>query len=406
MKQTLRLPFISVFLVLATAVLGCENDMQLEQNSNWTIERASHLPTYKIVAYGDSIFSGLVNVSLNPDDRDLRIARRAAPYVAGEYLSQRWDANIQVMRRTTSGAKADEVYARIVNESARMQTPDTRVVMFEMCGTNYLLARSHLSKQTGTCNYRELDDALAQCTQHMENAMLHIRDNAYSGVKAKIIMNLYYPGYAANDVLTSCQDAATGQPVNKQDKFLPILARSNWRACHLAGQYGFQCVDAFAAMMGAEDDSNEDGVVDSEALRYVEGETEDDYVTRITVTLRDTLRDPNHHRIAEGTEVHYLSKDNTHPTRYGNAVWLGLQTYFIGSHEPDFADSQLLDGKNPMWNLHGHERLGWSSPRPFKPTSPERAASPLEATCPPRRGSGIRGLRHPPRLPPRVGWTR
>lgn len=156
MNPALRFRFLSVLFVIATAGPGCEDDLQMDQNSSWTIERASRLPTYKVVAYGDSIFAGLVTVE--PSDPEfLKIARRAAPYVAGEYLSRKWDANIKVVRRTTSGAMAGEVYAdQIVAESARMQTSDTRVVMFEMCGSNYLQARKHLREQTGTCNYQEL----------------------------------------------------------------------------------------------------------------------------------------------------------------------------------------------------------------------------------------------------------
>ena len=42
-----------------------------------------------------------------------------------------------------------------------MQAADTRVVMFEMCGNDFLQARSSFEGQTGTCNYSVLDTALA-----------------------------------------------------------------------------------------------------------------------------------------------------------------------------------------------------------------------------------------------------
>src|SRR5204862_1661389 len=103
------------------------------------------------------------------------------------------------------------------------------------------------------------------------------------------------PGYAADNVLSGCNDPTTGQKINKQDKFLPYIVRMNWRACNFANTYGFKCVDSFAQYMGADYDSNGDGQIDSDALRYVQGESEAAYVTRITSTLKSTLRDANTH---------------------------------------------------------------------------------------------------------------
>ena len=53
---------------------------------------------------------------------------------------------------------------------------------------------------------------------------------------------------------------------------------------------GFKCDDNFAKYMGRDYDCNADGQIDSDALRYVQGETEAAYVTRITSTLRSTIR--------------------------------------------------------------------------------------------------------------------
>ena len=86
-------------------------------------------------------------------------------------------------------------------------------------------------------------------------------------------MNIYYPGYNADNVLTACTDASTGTKVNRRDKFLPYLAKSNWRTCNLAAQYGFKCADAFAESMGGDYDSNGDGLIDADALRCRAGET-------------------------------------------------------------------------------------------------------------------------------------
>ena len=74
-----------------------------------------------------------------------------------------------MVRRTKSGAKADDIYNnKIVAERSYMQATNTRVVVFEMCGNDYLQARTAFKDQTGTCSYAGLDTALANCTNYME----------------------------------------------------------------------------------------------------------------------------------------------------------------------------------------------------------------------------------------------
>ena len=319
----------------------------INQNTSWTIDRAGTTTKYRVVAYGDSIFAGYNGALWS-------VAKRAAPLVEGEYLSKDFNADIEVVRRTKSGARADDIYNnKIIYERSYMQASNTRVVMFEMCGNDYLQARSAFTDQTGTCSYAGLDSALSNCTYYMEKAMQAINTYA-TAAKAKIIMNIYYPGYDADNVLTSCTDSTTGTKVNKRAKFLPYLAKSNWRACSLAAKYGFQCADSFAEYMGADYDTNADGKIDSDALRYIPGETEAAYVTRITSTLAGTLRDSNTHFATSSTSYDYLQSDNTHPTYYGGTIGTGT-----GSGSPTFSDSQVLNGKNPEWNKTGHERAGW-----------------------------------------------
>lgn len=327
----------------------------LTQNSSWTIDRAGTTTKYRVTAYGDSIYAGYYG-SLS------RVAKRAAPYVDGEYLSKLWNADIEVIRRTKSGAKADDIYNnKIVAERSYMQTSNTRVVTFEMCGNDFLQARSNFSGQTGTCNYSVLDNALANCTTYQELAMQAINQYANPATKLKIIANLYYPGYDADNRLSSCTDPTTGQRINKRDKFLPYLAKSNWRACDLARRYGFACADVFAEYMGADYDSNGDGQIDSDALRYIPGETEAAYVQRVTVTLKPTIRDANYHFVNSSTSYDYIQSDDTHPTYTGGTIYLGLiGGTGSGSGAPDYSDSQIVGGKNPVWNVYGHERMGWS----------------------------------------------
>jgi len=327
----------------------------LTQNVSWTIDRAGTTTRYRVTAYGDSIYAGYYG-SIS------RAAKRAAPQADGEYLAKKWGTDIQVVRRAKSGAIASDVYnSKIVNERSHMQTTDTRVVTFEMCGNDGLQARSSFSGQSGTCNYAPLNTALANCTTYQAAAMDYINANAYAGTKLKIVANLYYPGYAADNVLANCTDSGTGQRPNKQEIFLPYIARMNWRACNFAAQKGFACADSFAEYMGADYDSNGDLLIDSDAIRYVQGESETAYVNKIVTTYRSTLRDANLKLVAPGSSFDYIQSDNTHPTYTGATVYLGfIGGSGSGTSAPDYTDAQIVNGKNPVWNQLGHERMGWS----------------------------------------------
>ncbi|ADO72230.1 SGNH/GDSL hydrolase family protein [Stigmatella aurantiaca] len=339
----------------ASVVSGSAFASTINQNTSWTITRSGASSTYRVVAYGDSIFAGY-NGGL------FSVARRASPYTSGEYLAHKWNANVEVVRRTKSGAKADDIYNnKIIGDRSYMQDAKTRVVMFEMCGNDYLQARSAFAEQTGTCNYSGLDTALANCTTYMEKGMQAINQYATSA-KSKIIMNIYYPGYDADNVQNGCTDASTGKKENRQEKFIPYLAKSNWRACNLAEKYGFKCADAFAEMMGSDYDSNGDGLNDVDALRYKSGESEAAYVTRISSTLRSTLRDANTHYASSSASFDYIQSDNTHPT-YHTSSTISVSIFTgsgSGSGASDFADSAISNGKQSEWNKTGHEKSGWS----------------------------------------------
>src|SRR5499425_1988078 len=148
-------------IALICAVVGmaaAAGDSTINQNTSWTIDRAGTSTKYRVVAYGDSIFAGYRGSIFN-------VAKRAAPWTDGEYLSNVFNSDIEVVRRTKSGAKADDIYNnKIVGERSYMQASNTRVVMFEMCGNDYLQARSAFNGQTGTCDYSGANNALAACT--------------------------------------------------------------------------------------------------------------------------------------------------------------------------------------------------------------------------------------------------
>jgi lysophospholipase L1-like esterase len=357
--------FGGVTALAVAAVVTCATPAlasTVTQNTSWTIDRAGTTAKYRVAAYGDSIYAGYYG-SIS------RVAKRAAPWVDGEYLSQLWNADIEVYRRTKSGAKADDIYNnKIVAERSYMQSTNTRVVTFEMCGNDFLQARSSFAGQSGTCNYGVINTALSNCTTYQQAAMQYINANASANTKLKVVANIFYPGYNADNTLTTCTDPTTGQKVNKRDKFLPYLAQSNWRACNFAQTYGFACADSFAQYMAADYDSNNDGLVDSEAIKWVAGESEAAYVNRISVTYKSTLRDSNTHFVNASTSYDYLQSDDTHPTYTGATVYVGLfGGTGSGSGAPDYLS--ISGGKNPVWNQLGHERMGWALSE-FNPATP------------------------------------
>jgi hypothetical protein len=110
--------------------------------------------------------------------------------------------------------------------------------------------------------------------------------------------------------------------------------------------------------MGADYDSNGDGRVDSDALRYVAGESEESYVTRTTSTLRSTIRDANAHFVSASSSFDYIQSDDTHPTYTGGTVNAGLFGGTTGTGAARY--TSFFGGKSPIWNQLGHERMGWA----------------------------------------------
>lgn len=324
----------------------------LNQNVSWTVDRAGTTAKYRVVAYGDSIYAGY-NGSVS------KAAKYSAPTVDAEYLSVQWNADIESVRRAKSGAIASDVYEnKIVADRAYMQASNTRVVAFEMCGNDGLQARTSFKSQTGTCNYSGMNTAVANCKTYVAKAMDYINANAHAGVKLKVVANLYYPGYNADNVQSKCKDASTGATVNLRDRFLPAIVKMNYWMCENARLKGFKCADSFAQFMGADYDSNSDGQIDSNALRFVSGDTESAYVTRITSTLRSTLRDANTKFVSSSSSYDYIQSDDTHPTYSGTTVSAGLWGGSTGTGAPRY--TSFSSGKSPLWNQFGHERMGWS----------------------------------------------
>lgn len=363
-SQRRRLQLLLALLAIpATATTVMANS--IAQNLAWTIDRPESETRHRIVAYGDSIFAGYRG-SIS------KVAIWASPTVSGDYASARWGTDVETVRRTKSGAIAKEIYEdKVVDDKRYMQTPETRVVMLEMCGNDALQARNNLHGQDGTCDYSRLDEALADCTEYQELAMIFINANASATTRRKIISTLYYPGYDDDNEPAGCTDTTLGGPPNKQDVFLPYLLRMNWRACNFGVQHGFQCADTFAGFMGADFDSNGDGKKDAAALRFRRGESEEEYVTRLGTTLRSTIRDPNMHFFRPQTTFDYIQSDDVHPTYDGGTKFLGLLGGSgKGSSAPRYPLQAYADGRVPIWKSFGHERMGFELKK-FNPPTPD-----------------------------------
>ena len=198
-----------------------------------------------------------------------------------------------------------------------------------MCGNDGLQARSSFAGQSGTCNYAPLNTALNNCTNYTQLAMQAINTNAHANTKLKVVSNLYYPGYDADNGLANCTDSATGQRPNKQQVFLPHIAQMNWRACNFAAQYGFACADSFAQYMGADYDSNGDGQIDSRRAPLRAGR------------VRGRLREQDHdHATLDAPRREHALRQRQHE----------LRLHPVGQHPPDL---HRLDDLDRL-----HRRLG------------------------------------------------
>ena len=87
----------------------------------------------------------------------------------------------------------------------------------------------------------------------------------------------------------------------------------------------------------------------------------------ITVTLRNTLRDANTHFISSTTSADYIQSDDVHPTYSGPTVSAGLWGGSTGTGAPRYPT--ITNGRNPIWNTFGHERMGWAL-SVYNPASP------------------------------------
>ncbi len=357
MRRISYLVWFGAFMALSCLIAAGAGASTIAQNSEWNVTREGAQDTLRIVAYGDSIIAGYIDTDT--------IAQRASTHVAGEYGAALLGQNIEIRRRAQSGAVAKGIYDRITSstDTAFMQTSNTRGVHVVMCGNDYLQARSDFAGQTGTCDYTGLETALANCIYYTDLSLAYINAMAHPEAKLKMLGNLYYPGFDADNVQTDCTDPYTGVTFNRRDKFLPLMAESNWETCNLADQHGWQCADNFAETMAADYDSNGDGIIDNEAIRYISGESKTDYINRIVAAYQaGLLTDANYKEISPSATVDYLLSDDTHMTYLGPTGKAGTSGNTPGGDVEVYhaTDGAYPDGKNPSWNMNGHDRMGYA----------------------------------------------
>ncbi len=357
MKQGIKHVALGVVIACGSIVIGGEAralDGTIAQNSSYNVTREGAEDTLRLVAYGDSIVAGFTGIN--------EIAERSSTHVAAEYAAVLWGQNIEVRRRAQSGAVAAGIFNRIVNDTSFMQTDNTVGVHLVMCGNDYLEARSDFAGQTGQCDFSGLATALNTCLDFTEQAIQYVNENAGPNAKLKVVGNLYYPGFDSDDVLTQCTAPDTGQPLNRRDDvFLSIIAESNWETCNIAIENGWECADNFAEFMTADFDSNGDGAIDSDAVRFVPGEPLNDYIDRIlAANAAGLLRDSNFKQISPSASVGYLLSDDTHTTFLGPTGKAGATGGSPGGDVAVFhaTDTPFPDFQNPDWNLNGHDRMG------------------------------------------------
>jgi hypothetical protein len=212
-----------------------------------------------------------------------------------------------------------------------------------------------------------MDAAVQTCKTYVAAAMDFINANAYAGTKLKIISNLYYPGYAADNVQSSCKDAATDLSSTCRTRSCRG-SRSELLDVRVRPAEGLPVRRQLRPVHGRRlRQERPTGRSTQKRSASLPGESETAYVTRITSTLRSTIRDSNSHFVSSSSSYDYIQSDDTHPTYSGGTVRAGLLGGTSGSSDGRY--SSFINGKNPIWNQYGHERTGWALST-FTPPTP------------------------------------
>ena len=225
-------PALAATVALASASAGAST---LTQNVSWTIDRSGTSAKYRVVAYGDSIYAGYYG--------SISRASRSAPRrsVDGEYLSQAWNADIEVVRRAKSGAVASDIYNNKIVERALVHADDEharrdlRDVRQRRPAGAQQLRRPERHLQLRAARHRARTTA-RRTSRPRCSTSTPTRTRARSSRSSPTSTIRATPPTTRSAAATT---RARGRRSTSRTKFLPYLAKMNWRACNFASQYGF-----------------------------------------------------------------------------------------------------------------------------------------------------------------------
>lgn len=252
--------------------------------------------------FGDSIAAGYCGIFCRTDSFSVRHARSVA---------NSFDATVSYRGRAVSGDLMSQIADEISIYRTEVATAD--FIALDGCGNDYLDARSAYRGQTSCTNETVLATALDTCHTQLVRALNTIAANK-KPTATVVVMNLYYPG-VNNDKGRVC---GTGSHF---DVFLDYIVESNWLTCTEALARGFECADAFAGFNAADFDTDGDGLIDSNEIRFDPISDIDDfngYYTRIAINNKHLIKDANQKQVSPTSTADYLQSDDTHPTAAGH----------------------------------------------------------------------------------------
>lgn len=295
------LPALLAGLLVSTS-LATQANAAAHESRTLKPNDGSSTTTRVYAAFGDSIAAGYCGIFCRNESFAVRHARSVA---------NAFDATVSYRGRAVSGDKmdaiADEVFAY------RNDVAAADFIALDGCGNDYLSARSSYRNQGDCTNETVIANALDTCHTELVRALDTIA--TYKKPSATVVvMNLYYPG------VNTDKSRACGQG-SHFDVFLDYLVESNWITCTEALARGFECADAFAVFNAPDFDSDNDGVIDREEIRFDPISDIDDfdaYYTRVVLDNKHLIGDANQKRISANQTVDYLLSDDTHPTNAGH----------------------------------------------------------------------------------------
>jgi lysophospholipase L1-like esterase len=253
-------------------------------------------------ALGDSIAAGYCGIFCRTDSFAVFHARD---------MANRFDASVAYRGRAHSGWLMADIADDAAAHASDLRASD--FVSIEGCGNDYLDARSSYRGQSDCTNELVIAQALDTCQSHLVRALNTLQANKKAG-STTVVANLYYPGVNA-DKSRACGSGS------HFDVFLDYIVESNWFVCNEAVKRGFQCADALAVFNAADIDTDGDGAIDREEIRFnpaTDLDNFDAYYTRVVLQNKHLITDANVKRISSTSTADYLQSDDTHPSSAGH----------------------------------------------------------------------------------------